>query len=227
MFWQPRDKQKDMARKHQRQIQILTQWAHHFHTNHEQIHQKQQDIVAYLHHVHATIGNLQNENRRLKDTLSSMKQHTLTKAEVQHLIAEHRVRDIDTQKIEDALYDRIKEAIPTLLPKNPPAQNITAEEPVPDLAAEPAPPAAIDYADGPLSYSEKLVLNILFSADTPLSYEQIGSRLNKRPGTIKVYVNNLKRKGIDLEEYNGPGNVKLHALTNREKVRKLYNLPQI
>ena len=168
--------------------------------------QKQQDIVTYLHRMHTIVGNLQEENRKLKDEIHSVKQSSLTKAEAHQLFRQQGEVRVDTGKLEDTLYDRIKSSLPSLLPQKPSAREITPVQPISHVTEQPAPSKnpvsaptpSTSVLDEPLSYSERLVLNILFSADAPLSYEQIGARLNKRPGTIKVYVNNLKKKKNNL-----------------------------
>jgi len=198
----------------------ISKWIEHFHTTNKEIHKKHNDIIQYLHQMHTFVNELRHDNEKLRHKVHNLENSSISRAEIQRLVDEKEII-IDTEHIENKVLDKLKLHLPE------PEEKIvekTVEIPAKETVIERKEPKFETSNAQELSYSEKLVLNVLFSAESPLSYDSIGSRLNKKPGTIKVYVNNLKRKGIALEELNGPGNVKLYALTNKDKVKKLYNI---
>lgn len=75
-----------------------------------------------------------------------------------------------------------------------------------------------------LTKSELELLSILYNTNLPLSYVDLGHKVRKSPSTVKVYLNALKNKGIGLEEHNAPRGIKLYSITNKEKIKKFYNL---
>jgi len=75
-----------------------------------------------------------------------------------------------------------------------------------------------------LTNSEKWLLNILFNSAEPLTYEQISYKTGKALNTIRVYMNSLKSKGSLIEENLLPNGSKVFAVTNKERIKKLYNI---
>ena len=78
-------------------------------------------------------------------------------------------------------------------------------------------------AEKGLTKSELELLSILYNSSIALSYIDIGRKLRKSPNTIKVYLNALKNKGIELEEHSAQRGIKLYSISNKEKVKKFYN----
>ncbi len=75
-----------------------------------------------------------------------------------------------------------------------------------------------------LTKSELELLNVLYSSHIPLSYIDLAQKVKKSPNTVKVYLNVLKNKGIELEEHSALRGIKLHSISNKEKIKKFYNL---
>jgi len=74
-----------------------------------------------------------------------------------------------------------------------------------------------------LTNPEQALLNMLFNEDNPLSYEQIASKTGKSINTIRVIMNSLKKEGL-IEENMLPSGVKLFNISNKERIKKIYNL---
>jgi predicted RNA-binding protein YlqC (UPF0109 family) len=75
-----------------------------------------------------------------------------------------------------------------------------------------------------LTNSEKWLINILFNSTEPMTYEQIVGKTGKSLNTIRVYMNSLKNKGSIIEETTLPNGTKVFAVSNKERVKKLYNV---
>ena len=75
-----------------------------------------------------------------------------------------------------------------------------------------------------LTKSELEILNMLYNSNLPLSYADLAYKVRKSPSTVKVYLNALKNKGIELEEHSAPRGIKLYSISSKEKIRKFYNL---
>lgn len=222
MFW---ERKEENHKKFEAHMDLASKWINHLHNTDREHHRKHDEIVNYLHHMHGFIHHLKNENEELKKNIQELRANSVSRNEIRHLNAPKEI-SIDTKPIENAIFERLRLEIPKHEEKiverivEIPQKMTQKEEKI--TKTETSMSQMVHKQD--FTYSEKQVLNVLFSAESPLSYEAIGARLNKKSGTIKVYVNDLKKKGIDLEEFDGPGNIKLYALTNKEKVEKLYNL---
>lgn len=69
----------------------------------------------------------------------------------------------------------------------------------------------------------KLLLNFLISTGEPMSYQQIAEKMGKSKITVRVNMSWLKKRGL-VEEYSTPNGTKLFSASNRERVKKLYNV---
>lgn len=74
-----------------------------------------------------------------------------------------------------------------------------------------------------LTNPEINLLNFLFNEHDPLNYFQVASKTGHSINTVRVNMNLLKKKGF-VEEHTLPSGVKLFNLTNKEKIKKMYNL---
>jgi biotin operon repressor len=63
----------------------------------------------------------------------------------------------------------------------------------------------------------------MFDSTAPISYNDMANSTGHSPNTIKVYINSLKKKGVEFEEIMAPNGTKLYAVPNKQKVKKLYN----
>ena len=80
------------------------------------------------------------------------------------------------------------------------------------------------YDKEDLSASERDLLNFLFNANNPMTYEDIALKTNKSINSIRVYMNSLKSKKDIIEEFRKPDGVKIFSVKNKEKIKTLYNL---
>jgi biotin operon repressor len=221
MFWAQKE---DRSKGFEADMRLISRWINHLHETDKTHHSKHNEIISYLHQMHQFVQTLKQENITLKREITDLKQNSISRDEALSLINCKEV-EIDTRHLEQQIIEKLKGQLPKsterIVEKIIEIPQKTAQIDQKSLKIETSTQKTVQPE---LTYSEKLVLNVLFSAESPLSYEAIGSRLNKKSGTIKVYMNDLKKKGIDLEDLNGPGNIKLYALTNKEKVKKLYNI---
>jgi hypothetical protein len=70
---------------------------------------------------------------------------------------------------------------------------------------------------------EQKLLNLLMSEADPLTYTKVSQLTGHSINTIRVNMNTLKKKGF-VEESTLPSGVKLFSVTNKEKVKKMYNV---
>ncbi len=70
---------------------------------------------------------------------------------------------------------------------------------------------------------EQKLLNLLMNEADPLTYTKVSQLTGHSINTIRVNMNSLKKKGV-VEESTLPSGVKLFSVTNKEKVKKMYNV---
>jgi len=76
---------------------------------------------------------------------------------------------------------------------------------------------------GGLTSPEQKLLNLMVSESDPVSYSHIAEKTGNSINTVRVIMNNLKKRGL-VEEQVLPSGVKLFSATNKEKIKKLYNI---
>ena len=74
-----------------------------------------------------------------------------------------------------------------------------------------------------LTNPEQKLLNLLISEADPLTYTKISQLTGHSINTVRVTMNTLKKKGF-VEESTLPSGVKLFSVTNKEKIKKMYNV---
>ena len=84
----------------------------------------------------------------------------------------------------------------------------------------------VHMSHSPLSNPEQKLLTLLFNEADPLSYDTISQKTGHSINTVRVNMNSLKKKGL-IEDHTLPSGVKLFNLTNKEKIKKIYNLQMI
>ena len=67
------------------------------------------------------------------------------------------------------------------------------------------------------------LLNLLISEADPLTYTKVSQLTGHSINTIRVNMNLLKKKAL-VEESTLPSGVKLFSVTNKEKIKKMYNV---
>ncbi|MEK6921619.1 MAG: winged helix-turn-helix transcriptional regulator [Nanoarchaeota archaeon] len=70
---------------------------------------------------------------------------------------------------------------------------------------------------------EQKLLNLLISEADPMTYTKVSQLTGHSINTIRVNMNSLKKKGV-VEESTLPSGVKLFSVTNKEKIKKMYNV---
>ncbi len=77
-----------------------------------------------------------------------------------------------------------------------------------------------------LTNPEQKLLNILLAAPDPVSYTHVAEKTGNSINTVRVIMNNLKKRGL-VEEHILPSGVKLFNAPNKEKIKKLYNIKHL
>ncbi|MBW3017061.1 hypothetical protein KY316_01710, partial [Candidatus Woesearchaeota archaeon] len=77
-----------------------------------------------------------------------------------------------------------------------------------------------------LSNPLKTLLNFMISVGEPLPYQVIAERMGKSKITVRVNMNRLKNRGL-VEEIVTPSGIKMFSASNKERVKKLYNVEVI
>ncbi len=93
-------------------------------------------------------------------------------------------------------------------------------QPVQPLFQQPTPVASYQ---SDLTSPEKKLLSFLFNQSEPMNYAQIAAKTGHSINTVRVNMNILKRKNL-VEEHMLPSGIKLFTITNKEKIKKVYNL---
>ncbi len=74
-----------------------------------------------------------------------------------------------------------------------------------------------------LTNPEQKLLNLLMSEADPMTYTKISQLTGHSINTVRVNMNVLKKKNL-VEESTLPSGVKLFSISNKEKVKKMYNV---
>ena len=77
-----------------------------------------------------------------------------------------------------------------------------------------------------LTNPEQKLINLLMAQADPVSYSLIAEKTGNSINTVRVIMNNLKKKGL-VDENVLPSGVKLFIATSKEKIKKLYNIDHL
>ena len=80
--------------------------------------------------------------------------------------------------------------------------------------------------DSSLTNPEQKLLNLMLSESDPISYSTVAEKTGNSINTVRVIMNNLKKRGL-VEENVLPSGVKLFSAINKEKIKKLYNIQHL
>ncbi|MBN2368622.1 response regulator transcription factor [Candidatus Woesearchaeota archaeon] len=75
-----------------------------------------------------------------------------------------------------------------------------------------------------LTNPETELLNLLFNANGPMTYQDIADKLKKSINSVRVYMNSLKSKKNIIDEFTTASGSKIFSIKNSELVKTLYNL---
>ncbi|MBI3033330.1 hypothetical protein HYY69_07680 [Candidatus Woesearchaeota archaeon] len=84
-------------------------------------------------------------------------------------------------------------------------------------------PSVVSGYQSDLTSPEKKLLSFLFNQSEPMNYAQIAAKTGHSINTVRVNMNILKRKNL-VEEHMLPSGIKLFTITNKERIKKVYNL---
>ena len=168
-------------------------------------------------------------NQNIKDLYQLIKNHP----KVDEEILKQKIMKEVKLMVETELIKETKARKKDLEEIHTPAHSLSAMHPVLPLEfnhAQPAEKQIFHSVQKPvqgytpdLSSPEKKLINFLFNQSEPSSYAQIAAKTGHSINTVRVNMNLLKRKNL-VEENMLPSGVKLFTITNKERIKKVYNL---
>lgn len=90
---------------------------------------------------------------------------------------------------------------------------------------ETEPKMGLSHVLEKLPKSRRVLVNILLSAESPISYKQIATKMGLTYNTVKVYVRDVRESGFPIEEYMAQ-NKKLLNIPNSVKAAMIYGQTQ-
>ncbi len=233
------DSHKEITAK---QLDNLSQWIKHLHENTKQHQGRVQELETHLqkafklynehiiemnkkiNHVMQIQSQVQTVNpeaikrQAVNESLITV-EHSLSSLK-QQFSDELKQLDGIMKKQQQQVHDLIKKELTDILAATPqPQPRIIHDDQKVILPQQYIPNYSYDLLTNP----EKKLLSIMFNEAEPLTYEQISHKTGHSINTVRVNMNILKKKGI-IEEHLLPSGVKLFALSNKEKIKKMYNL---
>lgn len=193
--------------EHQRQL------LHQLHSSHETLtthhHEHKQSVESQVHHMQRWIQYLHSLQQTQHAQLTNL-EHSFRLA-----IASYNNHITD-------LYKKFADvsAIDTGALKKELLRELTSPQP----AEQPMQPSPVQFQPSQrLSNPEQKLLSLLFNEDHPLTYEQLVQKTGKNINTLRVTMNNLKKNSL-IEENQLPNGLKVFAVANKEKIKKMYNV---
>jgi len=173
------------------------------------------DLKKYIDHLNDSAGNYQKAMKQfehdLRATIETYNKNftdvynRLNDAKEQETKLKQQIMD-DVQELIQESQEKTQKNIEELHEKVKPVQK---EIPITSPAT--------------LTNPEQKLLNLLVAETDPVSYGHIAERTGNSINTVRVIMNNLKKRGL-IEEHTLPSGVKLFNASNKEKVKKLYNI---
>lgn len=102
-------------------------------------------------------------------------------------------------------------------------QQPVLQQPAPQVQYQPQLEAHAMAWTSQMTNPEQKLLNLLISEADPMTYTKVSQLTGHSINTIRVNMNSLKKKGF-VEESALPSGVKLFSVTNKEKIKKMYNV---
>ncbi|MBN2881048.1 hypothetical protein JXM83_03255 [Candidatus Woesearchaeota archaeon] len=188
------DRHEDLSTRHSNNVEVMKQWIDYFNKKHTDTDDKIQILANYVKQLKNSI----EKNRQMDEEF------------IRQIVDEY----VDMPKLDKG---KLKEEI--LLELNYVKSALKTEQNTEKIVEK------TEYlTKSVLTNSEKWLLNVLFNSSEPLTYEQIVAKTGKSLNTLRVYMNSLKNKGSLIEETTLPNGTKVFAVSNRERINKLYNV---
>jgi len=190
---------KNSHDKHQaltnKDLRELSRWVDHLNKN---AHKQHSAIERYEKHLNKI---METYNQNFHDLYKKLEQSKTKEDDIREQIMDDVKDMLDEHKEETSknilkLHDKIK---------------------VPVVKAEP------DHRPATLTNPEQKLLNLLMGESDPVSYSHIAEKTGNSVNTVRVIMNNLKKRGL-IDEHMLPNGVKLFNASNKERVKKLYNI---
>ena len=115
------------------------------------------------------------------------------------------------QEQESGYEEEVVAPQPVIVPQQPQLMHASFEQ------------AASPFWAMQLTNPEQKLLNLLMSEADPMTYTKISQLTGHSINTVRVNMNVLKKKNL-VEESTLPSGVKLFSISNKEKVKKMYNV---
>lgn len=172
--------------------------------------------VDYLNNNHTTL------KQELHDLRHGLRKSLRSDFEIYHNTLEEYIKvrlnevRLNKEEIKKELLEELKSAH-------------TAEKQAFSGSQTPNPARDITHynAEIELSNPEKLLLNVLFNENKPLTYEDLSRKTGKSVSSVRVYMNSLKSKKPIIEDFLTPTGAKIFSVKNSEIVKTLFNIKQI
>jgi predicted DNA-binding transcriptional regulator len=126
------------------------------------------------------------------------------------------------QELYSSLQESLKESLQEHYEKNTEVMQEMQQQ-LPQPVQQPIHSVIQTDTSFPLANPEQKLLNLLISESEPLTYAKVSQLTGHSINTVRVNMNSLKKKGF-VEESTLPSGVKLFSVTNKEKIKKIYNV---
>ncbi len=238
-------------------ISQQAEWIDYLHKNTQNIHKKhdshKSEVTVNLNKLNKWVKHLHSSSKSQTENIEALETAMLRAFELynKHILDLHKKvemvqpQEVDTDNLKREVVAHIKplmeahqndtkhilrnhlerhtESLITSKIKDFKPKEVIREKPV----ITPSEPKIVHhYSNAPLSNPEKKLLTMLFNSSDPLSYQQVSDQTGHSVNTVRVNMNLLKKKNL-VEENTLPSGVKLFNISNKEKIKKMYNLQMI
>ncbi len=236
----------DLQKKWVNQLHDFSLKIHKDHHNHRQLTEEDlSKVKSWINHLYYNQGKHQRDLQKVEDSVSqmvSLVNSSMSDMYVRLEKLEQSNKNYSLEDVQDLLRKHAKHTEKQL-------QDFKAEHKRIEYQSEPSSvPHSYSQHSSPsyphpsqpysqpqthshsqaysLSNPENKLLNILLDQPDPISYAKISELTGNSVNTVRVVMNNLKKKGL-VEENILPTGEKLFSVKNGEKVRKLYNITRL
>jgi len=177
------------------------------------------DVRNWINHLHTNTRKHEKSvealEKHMKKTIELYNKHIveLYKKASEQSKRESELRESIVKEVKNIVNDKHKETSETM------------EKHVQKLK-DMAPEKPSIQSSSMLTKPEQKLLNLLLSETDPVAYSHIAEKTGNSINTVRVIMNNLKKRGL-IEEHILPSGVKLFNATNKQKVKKLYNIDHL